>query len=464
MQRTASLIAALPLLICGVASAQTLPGYYTTEYARITPEDGAIGDQFGRRLIWSGDTLAVGAPWADQAELVDTGSVYVFDTTTNTQIAKFSAEVPQEFAYFGRSIAVLGQTLYIGAPDEDHSGLRDAGAVYVFDIESGVLLERLTADEPSDTGRFGYSIDVSDDRLLIGAAFHSDPGGHRHAGTAYLYDSHSLGLIARIFHPDPSNTSWFGHGVHLANGTAIIGSPRWSQPGLSSLLGKVFVFDSTDGTYLHAIDAPNQGFGESFASRLHVSGESLFAGVPNATSYGQGIGYGDGGTVYEFNAATGAYLGEYQQTNVHHWANVGRSIDADGSFLVAGAPNEEVGGAVGGAAYIFNTETGQQIAGLASSAFNTDRFFGASVAMRGTTVAVGASLGNGPGSVLFFEFDPCPVDLAEPERVLDAADIQAFVDEFLSGGQGADLYYEGSGVLDLTDIVAFGTAFQAGCP
>ena len=57
----------------------------------------------------------------------------------------------------------------------------------------------------------------------------------------------------------------------------------------------------------------------------------------------------------------------------------------------------------------------------------------------------------------------CPADLAEPQGVLDLADIGAFVSAFTSGSSQADLA-EPQGVLDLADLSAFVTSFTAGCP
>ncbi len=59
---------------------------------------------------------------------------------------------------------------------------------------------------------------------------------------------------------------------------------------------------------------------------------------------------------------------------------------------------------------------------------------------------------------------PCsPADLAEPEGILDLSDITAFASAFLVQDAAADLV-EPFGVFDLSDITAFVTAFTAGCP
>lgn len=58
---------------------------------------------------------------------------------------------------------------------------------------------------------------------------------------------------------------------------------------------------------------------------------------------------------------------------------------------------------------------------------------------------------------------PCLADHAPPYGVLDLADLQAFVADFVAGRPGGDVA-EPRGVLDLADIAAFVDAFLSGCP
>lgn len=56
-----------------------------------------------------------------------------------------------------------------------------------------------------------------------------------------------------------------------------------------------------------------------------------------------------------------------------------------------------------------------------------------------------------------------PADLAPPFRVLDLADLSAFVAAFIAGGPDADLA-EPVGVFDLADVQGFVMSFLTGCP
>jgi hypothetical protein len=75
-----------------------------------------------------------------------------------------------------------------------------------------------------------------------------------------------------------------------------------------------------------------------------------------------------------------------------------------------------------------------------------------------------AALGGPRGDGIFDLGSGCnDADLADPFGVLDLSDIGAFVTAFLAGDPAADIAPP-AGVLDLADLTAFIGAFTAGCP
>jgi hypothetical protein len=87
--------------------------------AILTASDGIMGDCFGLgsgRLAIAGNTLIVGVPYVDTFR----GAVYVFTRTgtTWTQTAKLVGIAASGF--FGQSVAFDGNTLVVGASDEQN--------------------------------------------------------------------------------------------------------------------------------------------------------------------------------------------------------------------------------------------------------------------------------------------------------------------------------------------------------
>ena len=101
---------------------------------KITASDGAVDDRFGRSVAIDGTTLVVGA-YFDDANATDSGSVYVYDLTKNSGDDGFETNITAsdggESDYFGVSIALNGTTLVVGAYLDYDKGT-DSGSVYVY--------------------------------------------------------------------------------------------------------------------------------------------------------------------------------------------------------------------------------------------------------------------------------------------------------------------------------------------
>ena len=130
------------------------------QQAYLKPTNTDQGDRFGSAVAISGDTIAVGAPEekseatgvnGDQGDNSknSAGAVYVFvrNGTTWSQQAYLKASNTEQVASFGdrfgASVGVSGDTIVVGAPDEDSSASQvngvqtnnnklSSGAAYVF--------------------------------------------------------------------------------------------------------------------------------------------------------------------------------------------------------------------------------------------------------------------------------------------------------------------------------------------
>ncbi len=80
---------------------------------KLLPDDGAAGDRFGRSVAISGNTVIVGA-YLDDDNGSQSGSAYLFDTTTGEQIAKLLPDDGAAGDQFGGSVAISGTTAIVG--------------------------------------------------------------------------------------------------------------------------------------------------------------------------------------------------------------------------------------------------------------------------------------------------------------------------------------------------------------
>ena len=100
-----------------------------TQIAKLTADDGAVNDWFGYSVSIDGDTVVIGA-WKDDDKGSNSGSAYVFtrdtagDLTSNwTQVDKLTAGDGAAEDRFGTSVSIDGDTVVIGALEGRRQGI-----------------------------------------------------------------------------------------------------------------------------------------------------------------------------------------------------------------------------------------------------------------------------------------------------------------------------------------------------
>ena len=163
---------------------------HPVERFKLTASDSSTRVRsFGRAAI-SGNLAAVGAPFSGEAFRA-IGAAYLFDVTSGQQLAKLTPATsePGSSIGIGWSVAISGNTVLVGAPFADNDTDGSAGAVYVFDVSDPrrpVQTSKLTASDAEDADWFGSSVALRGDAILVGAPqFLGD-------GKAFLYRGRSL--------------------------------------------------------------------------------------------------------------------------------------------------------------------------------------------------------------------------------------------------------------------------------
>ena len=317
------------------------------------------------------------------------------------QLAKLIAADAAEGAKFGHSVAVDGDTIVIGAP---YAGT--GGAVYVFRASDGKQLAMLTADDGAADDGFGYSVAIDGDTVVIGARFDDD--GFRstltaeNSGSVYVFRKSWFGdtysQMAKLTASDAAAGDGFGASVAIDGDTVVIGAEN------AGTGGAVYVFRTNDGwdTYslvviLRAYPSVWDGY---FGHSVAIDGDTIVVGA-----YGDYHAGTYSGSAYVFRPSDDQYGGAtYDQvakltaSDAAYMDLFGESVAIDGTTAVVGA----YGAGTGGAAYVFHTEddgaTYGQVAKLTATDAAAGDKFGTSVAVDGGTVAIGAWYGNSAGS------------------------------------------------------------------
>ncbi len=351
--------------LCIVATLVLLSFCYVPAFAgfgdqleKFTADDQTADDQFGQSVA-TRDNLAIVGAFADDHAGPYSGSAYLFDIIYGDQLEKFVADDAAPYDYFGESLAI-GKIIpnggnniaIIGASGDDDAGER-SGSVYVFDMATGDQVFKLTADDAAAYDYFGeFSIDISGDIAIIGATGNDDTVYG--SGSAYLFDVITGKQLFKLNANDPTLTAGFGWSVAIDGNTAIIGALRGHNPG-------------------EDINDPNSG----------------------------------SGSAYIFDVTTGQQLAKLTAKDGMAEDHFGWDVDIDGNIAIVGAADDDDAGTSSGSAYLFDVTTGNQIAKLTADEAATRDYFGFSVAINKDTAIVGAyyadAVDNDSGAAYVFD-------------------------------------------------------------
>ena len=152
---------------------------------KLLPKDGAIFDSFGISVGISGTTAIIGAAWdSDNGSL--SGSAYIFDSISGLQIYKLLPKDGAAGDRFGRSLAISNSIAIVGSYADDDNG-KDSGSAYLFDTTTGKQIVKILPSDGGAEDLFGISVAISGEIAIVGAFLADDNG--MNSGAAYLFDT-----------------------------------------------------------------------------------------------------------------------------------------------------------------------------------------------------------------------------------------------------------------------------------
>jgi hypothetical protein len=271
--------------------------------AKLTASDPGSLDWFGHSVSISHDTVVVGAPWEEGDVGADRGAAYIFARNKNGkdawgQVTKLLASGPGEpgsYEYFGYSVAISVDTVVVGAyRDGDGAEGSQRGAAYVFernccaigDADTWGLVKKLTASDKQDEDRFGNSVAISGDTVVVGA-YWEDGWMTDDRGAAYVFERNYLGEdnwgeVEKLLASDMAAGDEFGNSVAISVDTIVVGA-HW-EDGAGADRGAAYVYERNEGggdewdqvAKLTASDGANA---DEFGMSVSISGDTVVAGA-----------------------------------------------------------------------------------------------------------------------------------------------------------------------------------------
>ena len=259
----------------GAAYVFTRSGTIWTEQAKLTASDGEANDFFGASVAIDGDTLVAGAFLDDTGAKSDQGAAYVFTRsgTIWTEQQKLAASDGEDGDRFGFSVAIDGDTVVAGAPNDDNGPNINQGAAYVFTRSGTIWTEqaKLTASDGETVDEFGFSVAIEGDTAVVGSRF-ARLGVNLSRGAAYVFtrDGTIWSEFQKLFASDGKVDDQFGFSVAIDGNTVVAGAIL--ADGVKKNSGAAYVFVLCPTIAISPATLPAGTVGRAYSQTLTATG------------------------------------------------------------------------------------------------------------------------------------------------------------------------------------------------
>jgi len=232
---------------------------------------------------------------------------------------------------FGDAVALDGSTLVVGAPWQGASPY-GPGAAYVFERAGGVWTQTAKFAAPPGTNGFGDAVALAGDVIAVGAPLDGEAAVA--AGAVFVFERAPAGwqLAAKLLPPSAAPGTRFGASVTVSGTWILAGAP--GDPRLELEAGSAAVFHRRAGTWAAAADLlpPEPVLGGHFGNSVALARGLAVVGQPGGALGGAAFVYEAPSPVpsARLAGAAGADSGSF-----------GTAVATDGRRIAVGAPNED---------------------------------------------------------------------------------------------------------------------------
>ena len=394
----------------------------TSQAARLTMPSGEYETNFGHAVSISGDTIVVGAYGEDyySRNPMHKGAAFVFtkpnggwvSTSAAAKLTALAGDIGDEF---GRAVAVSGDTIVIAAPGDRNHRRSRVGSAYVFTRPSNGWVstsESVKLVAPDSWGsywsgnNFGSSVALKGDTVVVGATRY-------YGGGAYVFTKPSDGwdnpyIVSKLTQPLSERAGNFGVSVSMSDDAIYVGA--------SGSPGRVYVFPIPTGSDVFTgfpvrLSDPHGGVHDAFGGVVSAGPNGVAVGALLSDDHGEDWGaayiFTEPSDGWDFSTGPKGHTAKLLSREWYPAHRFGKSVSPSGEAVGVGAPNSGRDN-YPGAAYVFTGPfnslfSRDDAAKLSPPDGNANRRFGWSVSLNSDAMAVGApALSGGDGEAFIF--------------------------------------------------------------
>ncbi|MEZ5009945.1 MAG: hypothetical protein R2753_17480 [Chitinophagales bacterium] len=411
------------------------------EIQRIFASDPGVNDDYGDAISIYGDLAIVGVQLNDDGG-TSSGSAYILRKSGGvwTQETKLVAFDDAADDRFGIDVAIAENIAIVGAPLDDDDGA-NSGSVYIYKYNGSTwnLDIKLVAFDATAGDQFGISVDLSGNTLVVGAS--SDDDGASNNGSVYIYnyDGTNWNFTQKV---DPTINivnGYFGSSIDLSGDRMIVGA-TWP---LSIGAAHIFDFNGTSWVETQRLLASDGGTADNFGGTVSLSGNFAVIGASSDDDLGTNSG---SAYVFEFNGSSWSQINKFLPTDPPNSIDLfGSSVTIEANKMLIGCPGED--GPNSGAVYFYQYDGSTWSFTEKILAVATSGNLGSAVDISGDNFMLGASETPTGGAVFFYEACLPDVVIYEDRAACDSVQIggtwyaeNALVYDTISGSLTDSIY------------------------
>lgn len=220
-------------------------------------KSGGSADELGNSVAIDGNFAVVGYGHRSKALVFNIPSFTVHRTITGPTANASYVDLQGEEA-------IISFTDLAASP---------SGVARLYNVNTGALLTTFNNPTPAANDNFGRAVAISGDKVVVSAI--GDDTAGTDAGALYVFNKDSGSLLHTILNPNPA-VKYFGNTRTVRfDGDAIWASQDGAAVGGVLGAGTLYAFSATTGALIDQIDNPSPYANEKFGSVFSVAGNQL---------------------------------------------------------------------------------------------------------------------------------------------------------------------------------------------
>ena len=195
---------------------------------------------YGSSVAINNGIIAISAQDENMDRFHNKGAVYLYKKSESGDFVLTQKIQNQGTNRFGNDLSMSGQWLLVGElygniihdDGSVHYGNFNVGAAHLYKIKkdgTAQLTSSIYSPNPRESGKFGHSVAIDGDRLVVGAPGEDSDNGSQ-SGVVYVYqilEDGKVRLLESFIHPTGKANDQFGQSLSISGLNILVGAPGY---------------------------------------------------------------------------------------------------------------------------------------------------------------------------------------------------------------------------------------------